>query len=91
MARKSADKTQQASPETFEAALEELERIVAQMEQGRVPLDDSLKLYERGTFLIRHCQGRLDEAETQIEKLTRGGDGSLRAQPVSTRDGDDEA
>ena len=82
MAKRDAVKKQDA-PDTFEAALEELETIVRQMESGQVPLDDSLRLYERGTFLITHCQGRLDSAEKQIEKLGRTGDGPLSKTPIS--------
>lgn len=80
---KTAAKTSaKQAPETFEAALDELETIVRQMESGEVPLDDSLKLYERGTFLIGHCQGRLDTAEKQIEKLSTGPGGKLKAEPI---------
>ena len=71
----------QDSPETFEAALHELEEIVRRMEGDEVPLDESLRLYERGTFLIGHCQQRLDSAEKQIEALTRGKDGRLVSAP----------
>ena len=77
MAKKTSESPQQARPETFEAALGELEEIVRRMEGGQVSLDESLRLYERGTFLIRHCQDRLDTAEQQIEQLTRGKDGRL--------------
>jgi exodeoxyribonuclease VII small subunit len=69
----------QQQPETFEAALGELEEIVQRMESAEVPLDESLRLYARGTFLISHCQQRLDTAEKQIEQLTRGKDGRLLA------------
>ena len=72
----------QEAPATFETALEELESIVRQMESGEVALDDSLKLYERGTFLITNCQGRLDSAEKQIEKLSKGPGGSLKGASV---------
>ena len=68
---KKTDTAAQPKPETFEAAMEELETIVRKMEAGQVPLDESLGLYERGTFLIRHCQGRLDAAEKQIEDLSK--------------------
>lgn len=68
-------------PQTFEAALEELESIVRRMEGGEISLDESLRLYQRGTFLIKNCQDRLDTAERQIEQLTRGRDGRLEAQP----------
>ena len=71
----------QARPETFELALEELEGLVRRMEAGDVSLDESLRFYERGTFLIRHCQDRLDTAERQIEQLTRGKDGRLETAP----------
>ncbi len=67
----------QETPATFEEALDELERITAQMERGEVPLDESLRLYARGTFLIRHCQERLDAAEKQIEVLGKGEGGKL--------------
>ena len=71
----------QPAPETFEAALEELEAIVGKMESGDVALDESLRLYERGTFLIGNCQDRLDTAEKQIQKLTSKG-GKLDGEPL---------
>jgi len=74
-----SEPAQQQRPETFEAALAELEEIVRRMEGGDVSLDESLRLYARGTFLISHCQQRLDTAEKQIEQLTRGKDGRLIA------------
>ena len=80
--------TPQKRPETFEATLSELEQLVARMEGGQVSLDESLRLYERGTFLIRHCQERLDKAEEQIEQLTRGKDGRLAAEAASDSDQD---
>lgn len=76
----------QERPETFEAALGELEDIVRRMEGAEVALDESLRLYERGTFLIKHCQDRLDGAERQIEQLSRGRDGRLEARPMSQDD-----
>lgn len=73
---------QQERPTNFEQALAELEAIVRRMEGSEVPLDESLRLYERGTFLIKHCQDRLDTAEQKIEQLTRGRDGRLEAHPA---------
>ncbi len=73
----------QERPQSFEAALGELEEIVRRMESGQVSLDESLRLYERGSFLITHCQNRLDTAEKQIEQLTRSRDGRLVAEPAS--------
>lgn len=54
----------------LEPALDELERIVIELEGGRLSLDDSLALYERGIKLVRLCSSRLDSAEQRIECLT---------------------
>ncbi len=72
----------QPEPESFEAALNELEELTARMERDDVPLDESLSLYERGIFLRDFCQSRLNAAEQQIERLTRGDDGKLGASPM---------
>ena len=53
---------------SFESSLEELERIVQQLEAGDLPLDRSLELFEQGVRLSRECQKRLDEAERKIER-----------------------
>lgn len=57
---------------TFEKALEELEGIVRRLEQGSVPLDESLAIYERGEALKTHCEVLLRRAEARIEKITIG-------------------
>lgn len=54
---------------SFEQALEELERIVARLERGDVPLDESISLYERGEKLKTHCDRRLRQAESKVEKI----------------------
>ena len=54
----------------FETALAELEQIVARLEGGKVDLEDSLKIYERGEALRKHCAAKLAEAEARIEKIT---------------------
>jgi len=59
----------------FEAALAELEAIVARLEQGAVPLEESIKIYERGEALKSHCDKLLKNAEMRIEKITLGADG----------------
>jgi exodeoxyribonuclease VII small subunit len=59
----------------FERALAELESIVDQLEKGQVPLEDSIKLYERGEALKKHCEALLKNAESRIEKITLGADG----------------
>ena len=82
MAKKAtATSPEQKPPETFEAALEELESITGRMEAGDVALDESLRLYERGTFLVGFCQKRLDAAERQIEVLGQSPDGKVKAEP----------
>jgi exodeoxyribonuclease VII small subunit len=60
----------------FEQALAELENIVRQLEGGRVPLEDSIAIYERGEALKKHCEGLLKRAEARIERITRGPDGA---------------
>ena len=59
----------------FEAALAELEAIVAKLEQGAVALEESIKIYERGEALKAHCDKLLKNAEMRIEKITLGADG----------------
>jgi exodeoxyribonuclease VII small subunit len=54
---------------TFEEAQKELEEIVHRLESGEAPLDEALKLWERGEELYRFCRERLDAAEGRIEKL----------------------
>jgi exodeoxyribonuclease VII small subunit len=58
---------------TFEAALKELEGIVARLEQGQVDLEDSITLYERGQALKAHCENKLKAAEGRLEKLVQNG------------------
>lgn len=55
---------------TFEKAMARLEQIVAALESGRCPLDDSMKLFEEGTRLTAYCAKQLKEAEQKIVKLT---------------------
>ena len=59
----------------FETALSELEDIVKQLEGGRVPLEDSIAIYERGEILKRHCEQLLKRAEARIDRITLGPDG----------------
>ncbi|MFN7913752.1 MAG: exodeoxyribonuclease VII small subunit [Vicinamibacterales bacterium] len=72
----------------FEAALAELDALVKKLEEGDLPLEHSLALYERGVQLSRFCHARLEEAERRIEILTDRGD--LRAAPASLSGTDDE-
>jgi exodeoxyribonuclease VII small subunit len=60
------------TPASFEAALTELEAIVARMEGGQLPLKESLAAYERGARLLQYCQGALRDAQQQVEILEKG-------------------
>ena len=60
---------------TFEQSMQRLEQIVRTMERGEVPLDESLKLFQEGTDLVRICGKMLDEAELQVKKIVAGPDG----------------
>lgn len=70
-----SDLDQEISKLNFEQALEELEKIVASLEGGNVPLDQSISQYERGEALRAHCQKLLSAAEAKVEKIKLGGDG----------------
>ena len=73
---------------TFEASLAELEEIVVRLEDGDLPLETSLELFEKGIKLSRECRERLTKAERRIEILLRDADGNLAAsefRPESTR------
>ncbi len=60
---------------SFEQSLERLDEIVKHLENGDLPLGDSLKLFEEGTALISSCGKMLDEAEQTVVKLKKGTDG----------------
>jgi exodeoxyribonuclease VII small subunit len=65
----------------FEAAIAELEGIVRKLEEGDLPLEKSLEMYERGVQLSRYCHARLEEAERRIEVLDERGE--LKPAPPS--------
>lgn len=60
---------QQDKPESFEAAIVELEGLVARMESGQLPLGQSLAAYKRGAELLQYCQSALQAAEQQVKIL----------------------
>lgn len=62
--------------QTFEESMARLEQIVRAMERGDVALEESLKLFQEGTELVRSCQKLLDEAQLQVKKIMAGPDGS---------------
>lgn len=71
---------------TFEQALEALERIVDDLERGDVPLDQSIRIYERGEALKAHCDRLLKAAEDKVEKIRLSRDGK----PIGTEPLDPE-
>jgi exodeoxyribonuclease VII small subunit len=71
----------------FEAAIAELEGIVKKLEEGDLPLEQSLQLFERGVQLSRFCHARLEEAERRIEILNERGE--LKPAPASLSADDD--
>jgi len=60
---------------TFEQSIQRLDEIVKRMEQGNVPLAESLQLFEEGTALVTTCSQLLDEAELKVVRLMKGPDG----------------
>ena len=62
--------------QTFEASMIRLEQIVRAMERGDVALEESLKLFQEGTELVRNCQKLLDEAQLQVKMIMTAQDGS---------------
>jgi exodeoxyribonuclease VII small subunit len=67
MAEQSNSEIKQLS---FERAMEELETIVKRLEEGKVPLEESVTIYERGEALRRRCEELLRQAEARVEKIT---------------------
>lgn len=76
---------------TFESAIQRLEKIVADMEEAELPLEDVLKRYEEGIRLVRFCSQKLDEAEKKIEVLTKKTDGSVLLEPFEAEPGESGA
>jgi exodeoxyribonuclease VII small subunit len=64
-------KKNQPVPKNFEEGMRELEQILSDIEQGEMGVEESLVRYERGAFLIQHCRGVLNKAQTQIEALAK--------------------
>ena len=69
--------------QTFEASLQELEKIVRRLEDGDLPLEESLKLFEKGVRLSRECQERLNAAERRIEILLKDEKGNPILQEIT--------
>jgi exodeoxyribonuclease VII small subunit len=74
--------------EKFEEALQKLETIVTQMEEGDLPLEETLKAFEEGVRLARFCASKLDEAERKVEKLMRDQAGKLQTTSFTEEEDD---
>lgn len=66
---------------TFEVALQELEKIVEQLDSGRVDLDQSINIYTRGSQLKAHCEQKLRSAQERVERIVNQ-NGTLSAEPA---------
>lgn len=71
---------------SFEVALAELEQVVADMEVGKLSLEDSLSAYRRGAELLQICRGRLEDAQQQVRILEEGTLQNFATNPTSASD-----
>jgi exodeoxyribonuclease VII small subunit len=87
----SESKLSDASPDTpqaetaalsFEQALAELEKIVGALESGQTPLEESIRIYERGAALKAHCEAKLEAARLRVEKITLSAGAATGAEPA---------
>jgi len=74
----------------FEDGLKRLEEIVAKLESGNLPLDNSLKLFEEGVKLVRFCNERLAEAQQKVELLTKDQAGNVTGSQPFDSDSEDD-
>jgi exodeoxyribonuclease VII small subunit len=70
----------ESKPESFESCLDQLEKVVKELETGDLQLERSLELFEKGMALSEACRKQLEEAETRVELLIRK-DGKVQAEP----------
>jgi len=71
---------------TFEEALKKLDGIVNQLENGNLPLEDSIRLFEEGVQLSAICKHELDAAEGKIQMLVKQRDGSMKTEPFPPKE-----
>lgn len=86
MPRRAADEPQEA---TFDESLRQLEELAVQLENGDIPLEQALQVYERAVGLFRGCRERLTAVEHRLEKLTRDLEGEPLVEPLATDVDDD--
>jgi exodeoxyribonuclease VII small subunit len=71
---------------TFEQSMSELEAIVKRLEAGDMPLEESLKSFEKGIGLVRECESLLEEVKGKVEKLIRESGGAAKTVPFEPRE-----
>jgi len=76
------EKAQDISQMSFEQALAELETIVRRLEDGTAKLDEAISAYERGASLKRHCEARLEEAQTRVDKIIVSPNARVSTEPA---------
>ncbi|MFO0694194.1 MAG: exodeoxyribonuclease VII small subunit [Polyangiales bacterium] len=88
MASPSSRKNPEPAPEeaSFESILDRLETVVARLEGGDLPLEESLAVFEEGVKLARDGQKRLDAAERRVEALLSADDGTVTTRPITAKE-----
>lgn len=71
---------------SFEEALCELETLARRLEEGKCPLDEAVKTFERGVSLKNHCDQMLKNAKLKVDKILSNADGSISLQPFTVED-----
>ncbi len=75
-------KTAEPAPEPYDQIVERLEKLVAELEGGKLPLEKSLETFAEGVRLAREAGRKLDEAERRVEELLRAEDGTVASRPL---------
>ena len=81
--KESSAPAQPAEGQSFETMMTRLEDLVARLEEGNLPLEDSIRSFEEGMALVRQCTAVLQQAEERIQKLTRDATGAPAVAPLS--------
>ena len=66
---------------SFEQAMQELEVLVRRLEEGRLPLEEAIQAYERGTLLKNHCETKLQAAKLRVDQVVVNGTGEISLTP----------
>jgi exodeoxyribonuclease VII small subunit len=68
---------------SFEQAMAELESLVKRLEEGRLPLEEAIQAFERGSLLKKQCEQKLQAAKMRVEQITLNADGSIKTEPFA--------